>query len=126
MKLNRKASLLIELSVFIICSMIMLFAVTKVIDSHQIVVKQMMENNNVMFIMDSIESKIKYDLKSGKSFDEIDFEQFGKILYGTPYHLIFRNSEEKIDILLGVYNSKDSLSYNNKLLKVYKKEVFYK
>ena len=126
MKINRKASILIELSVFIICSMILLFAVTKVIDSHHIVVKQMMENNNIMFIMDSIESKIKYDLNSGKNFDEIDFEQFGKMLYGTPYHLIFRNSEEKIDILLGVYISKDNLSYNNKLSKVYKKEVFYK
>ncbi len=126
MKLNRKATFLIEMSVFIICTMILFFAVTKVIDSHQIVVKQMMENNNVMFIFDSIESKIKYDLKSGKKFDDIDFEQFGKMLYGTPYHLIFRNSDDKIEILLGVYASKDNLSYFNKLLKVYKKEVFYK
>ena len=60
------------------------------------------------------------------NYDEIDFEQFGKMLSGTPYHLIFRNDDDKIEILHGVYKSKDSLGYYCNLSNIYKKEVFYK
>lgn len=123
MNSNKKATLLIELSVFILCLMILFVAVTKVISSQNQVVSQMINNNNILFILDSIENKLKYEFNSGKTFSEININEYGEMLYNTPYQLIFREEGNKITILIGIFNKSNSSKDYKKILKVYKKEV---
>lgn len=123
MNSNKKATLLIELSVFILCLMILFVAVTKVISSQNQVVSQMINNNNILFILDSIENKLKYEFNSGKTFSEININEYGEMLYNTPYQLIFREEGNKITILIGIFNKSNSSTDYKKILKVYKKEV---
>ena len=123
MNSNKKATLLIELSVFIICLMILFVSVTKVISSQNQVVSQMTNNNNILFILDSIENKLKYEFNSGKTFSEININEYGEMLYNTQYQLIFREEGNKITILIGIFNKSNSSKDYKKILKVYKKEV---
>lgn len=123
MNSNKKATLLIELSVFILCLMILFVAVTKVISTQNQVVSQMINNNNILFILDSIENKLKYEFNSGKTFSEININEYGEMLYNTPYQLIFREEGNKITILIGIFNKSNSSTDYKKILKVYKKEV---
>ncbi len=120
----KKGIMLVEISVLIICAFILFNAVVKVMESQNAVTKQIVENNNIMMLFDSIEAKIKYDIKSGKSFDDIDLKDIGYMIYNTPYQIIVRKENDKIEILLGVYQKFNSSKFgDNPLSKVYKKEV---
>lgn len=123
MKSNKRASLLVELSVFILCSMILFVAVTNVSSSQNQIINQMINNNNLLFILDSVENKIKYEINSGKQFSDIDFSDYGEMLYKTPYQLLFREDEKKITIVIAIFNKPNSSKEYRKVLKVYKKEV---
>ena len=121
---NKKAMMLIEVSVFIICSAILFISISKTISSQDVAVKKMIENNNLLFILDSVAAKVKYDLDSGKNIDTFDYDEYSLLLANSQYKLIFKDEEDRINILLGVYTS-DSFGHTtlNKIARVYKKEV---
>ena len=75
-------------------------------------------------IMDSISERIKYDINSGKSYEELDFDSYKEELETNLYKLIFRKEENNITILLGVYRNESFGNVNlPKIARVYKKEV---
>ena len=124
MRKNKRAITLIEVSVFIICSMILFISISNTISSQDVAVKKMIENNNLLFILDSVSAKIKHDLKSGKNIDTLDYDEYSQMLCGSSYQLAFRDEGDKIEILLGVYkNTKFGHSSIRSIEKVYKKEV---
>lgn len=124
MKNNKRAMLLLELSVFIICSMIFFVAVSDMVSSRNYMVKRLIENNTVYMLLDSISDKIQHDLKSGIKPENLDLSKFDNMINGDTYKLKIRIDDKKIDILLGVYYKSQfgSVSISD-VKRVYKKEV---
>ena len=123
---NKKATMLVELSVFIICSMIFFVAVSDLISSRNYMVRRLVENNSVMMILDSIAAKIRYDIKSGIKPDELDLSQYDNMIKSESYKLKIRKDDSKFDILLGVYyDSKFGSVAIPEVKRVYKKEVSF-
>ena len=127
MKNNKKAILLIELSILIICSMIFFIAVSDLLSNRNYAVTRLIENNSVLMVLDSITDKIKFDLKSGIKPYEINFSKYEDMLKSESCKLKFRVDKDKIDILLGIYY-KEQNGYISipRIKRIYKKEVpFY-
>lgn len=124
MKSKKSGTLLIELSVLIICSTILFVAVSKTISNQNHAINQMAENNNVTMILDSISAKLKFDLNSGYRFDDLDISQYEQMLKNCNYKLLIKNDDDRIKILLGV-TRKEYFGHQTyeKFVKVYKKEV---
>ena len=123
-KTNKKALTLMELTLFLLCSMILLMAISNTISNYNYALDRVTDNNNIIMIMDSISERIKYDINSGKSYEELDFDSYKEQLETNLYKLIFRKEENNIIILLGVYRN-ESFGNTNipKIARVYKKEV---
>jgi hypothetical protein len=127
MKKNKKAILLIELSILIICSMIFFVAVSDLLSNRNYAVTRLIENNSVLMVFDSITDKIKFDLKSGIKPHEINFSKYKGMIKSDLCKLKFRVDKDKIDILLGIYY-KEQNGYISipRIKRIYKKEVpFY-
>ena len=123
-KNNKKALTLMELTLFLLCSMILLMAISNTISNYNYALDRVTDNNNIIMIMDSISERIKYDINSGKSYEELDFDSYKEELETNLYKLIFRKEENNITILLGVYRNESFGNVNlPKIARVYKKEV---
>jgi competence protein ComGC len=123
-KTNKKALTLMELTLFLLCSMILLMAISNTISNYNYALDRVTDNNNIIMIMDSISERIKYDINSGKSYEELDFDSYKEELETNLYKLIFRKEENNITILLGVYRNESFGNVNlPKIARVYKKEV---
>lgn len=123
-KTNKKALTLMELTLFLLCSMILLMAISNTISNYNYALDRVTDNNNIIMIMDSISERIKYDINSGKSYEELDFDSYKEQLETNLYKLIFRKEENNITILLGVYRNESFGNVNlPKIARVYKKEV---
>ncbi|MBR4569824.1 MAG: hypothetical protein IKO19_04070 [Candidatus Riflebacteria bacterium] len=126
MKKNRKATMLIELSVLIVCSMIFYSAVYNLLSSRNYMVTRLIENNTVLMVLDSIAEKIKYDLKTGISPEKLDFSKYKDMIKDDSYKLKIRLDNKKIDILLGVYYKEQfGIAYFPEVKRIYKKEVSF-
>ena len=124
MKNNKKAMLLDEFCVLIICSMIFFIAVSNVLENRSRLVKRLTENNNVLMIMESITDKIRSDIKSGISIDELDLSEYEEIFNVDGYKIKLRRDTNKIDVLLAVFYKSDFGSVSlSKVKRIYKKEV---
>ena len=104
--------------------MILLMAISNTISNYNYALDRVTDNNNIIMIMDSISERIKYDINSGKSYEELDFDSYKEQLETNLYKLIFRKEENNIIILLGVYRN-ESFGNTNipQIARVYKKEV---
>lgn len=123
-KNNKNALTLMELTLFLLCSMILLMAISNTISNYNYALDRVTDNNNIIMIMDSISERIKYDINSGKSYEELDFDSYKEELETNLYKLIFRKEENNITILLGVYRNESFGNVNlPKIARVYKKEV---
>ena len=103
MKKNRKATMLVELCVLIICSMIFYSAVANLISSRNYMIKRLIENNSVLILLNSIADKIQYDIKTGIKPEELDLSKYDNMIKSDSYKLKVRLGNNKIDILLAVY-----------------------
>ena len=124
MKKNKKAIMLIELSVLIICSMIFFTAVSNLMSSRNFMVSRLAENNNVIMILESISDKIRSDLKSGITAEELNLSEYAEMYNKDSYKIRLRKENDKILIMLGVcYNSSFGSVSIPKIKRIYKKEV---
>ena len=121
---NRKGTMLFELCVLIVCSMIFYAAVSNLISSRNYMMKRLIENNSVLMLLDSIADKIKYDVKTGIEADDLDFSKYEAMIKKDSYKLKIRLDGNKIDILLAVYY-KEQFGFRSvqKIKRIYKKEV---
>ena len=126
MKQNKKATMLIELSVLILCSMIFFMAISDMLSSRNYMVRRVIENNSVLMVLDSIADKIQFDLKSGTKPHVINVYKYKNMIKSDNYKLKIRIGKGKIDILLGVYYKENFGSVSiPKIKRIYKKEVTF-
>ncbi len=121
--MNRKALMLVEVSVLIIASMMIYMAVTKAMSEQNAVIERMAENNNVLLILDGMANKVKSDYDSGVDFGNREtLKGYNETLKDSHYRLTLEFTEDgNVVLVLSLMNSnmKD-------IIRRYRREVFLK
>lgn len=119
---NRKAMSLMELSVFILASFIMLMAVSTMLSSNNTMISTFNRNNTVLFLADSLKNKAMFDFNNGLTPAELNVDEYTELVKDSSFKVELVPNEDNSAVEISITIDLDNIHTRVYALEVKKHE----